>query len=141
MGLFGKPDPEKLKAKGDAEATQRFLHETFGLTRIPGAGYQVQGAVDMTQEVRNPAGAVELVKGTQKLKRFKLVCVLPAQYTTVIVFGSRKWTPLSIQPFSGLRCKGFPFPSSIRSPAGQSSGGLPISSGAEVDLGRRFSAV
>lgn len=89
MGLFGKPDPEKLKAKGDAEATQRFLHETFGLTRIPGAGYQVQGAVDMTQEVRNPAGAVELVKGTQKLKRFKLVCVLPAQYTTVIVFGSK----------------------------------------------------
>jgi len=89
MGLFGNPDPEKVKAKGDAEATQRFLHETFGLTRIPGSGYQVQGAVDMTQEVRNPAGAVELVEGMKKLKRFKLVCVLPAQYTTAIVFGSK----------------------------------------------------
>jgi hypothetical protein len=89
MGMFGKPDPEKLKAKGDAEATQRFLHETFGLTRIPGAGYQVQDAVDMTQEVRDAAAAMELVKGIRERKRFKLACVLPAQFTTCIVFGSK----------------------------------------------------
>lgn len=89
MGLFGTPAPEKIAAKGDAEAAQRFLQETFGLRRIPGAGYALQGAIDMTQEVRDIATAMELVKGMPEHKRFKFVCVLPAQYTTGIIFGSK----------------------------------------------------
>lgn len=89
MGLFGTPDPEKIAAKGDVEAAQRFLSDTFGLTRVPGAGYGLQGAVDMTQEVRDVATAMELVTGMPAQKRFKFVCVLPAQYTTGIVFGSK----------------------------------------------------
>ena len=88
MGLFGTPNPEKIAAQGDAEAAQRFLHETFGLTRVPG-GYELQGAVDMTQEVRDVATAMELVKGMPEQKRFRFVCVLPAQYTTSIIFGSK----------------------------------------------------
>ncbi len=89
MGLFGSPDPEKIAAQGDAEAAQRFLRETFGLTRVPGAGYALQGAVDMTQEVRDVATAIDLVTGMPAQKRFKFVCVLPAQYSTGIVFGSK----------------------------------------------------
>lgn len=89
MGLFGGPNPEKIAAQGDAQAAQRFLHETFGLTRVPGAGYALQGAVDMTQEVRDVATAMELVKGMPEQKRFKFVCILPAQYTTGIIFGSK----------------------------------------------------
>ena len=89
MGLFGRPDPEKLKDKGDAEATRRFLFETFGLARIPGAGYQIQGAVDMTQEIRDASTAVELFKGMRDKKRFKLVAVLPTKFTTCIVFDSK----------------------------------------------------
>lgn len=89
MGLFGTPDPERIAAQGDSEAAQRFLRETFGLTRVPGAGYALQGAVDMTQEVRDVATAMELVKGMPAQKRFKFVCVLPAQYTTGIIFGCK----------------------------------------------------
>ena len=89
MGLFGTPNPEKIAAEGDSEAAQRFLHETFGLTRVPGAGYALQGAVDMTQEVRDVATAMELVKEMPAQKRFKFVCVLPSQYTTGIIFGCK----------------------------------------------------